>query len=336
MSSRCRPAEGSVARVGVNALATLVLVGALAVAATASARPPAEPLFRVTLLGTGNPRPSLERFGPSALIEAGEQRILLDAGRGASERLFQIGSAETLASVDTLLLTHLHSDHLVGLPDLWLTGWLFGRERPLAVLGPEGTRAMMQDLARAFEFDIRNRRDVEERLPANGIAVEARDVGPGPVMDRGGVKVTAFAVDHGQVKPSYGYRIDFGRRSVAFSGDTRYCEALIEQARGVDVLIHEVVSPEVERREAKVKDPARIERIIARHTTPEEAGRIFALVKPRLAVYTHIVPSTARPKDLIPPTRKAYTGPLEVGYDLMAITIGERIEVSRRATVKDK
>jgi ribonuclease Z len=111
---------------------------------------------------------------------------------------------------------------------------------------------------------------------------------------------------------------------------------LIDHARGVDVLIHEVVSPEVERRRAKVKDPARIERIIARHTPPEEAGRIFARVGPRLAVYTHIVPSPARAKDLVPPTRKTYKGRLEIGYDLMMITIGERIEVSKRSAAPDK
>jgi ribonuclease Z len=217
-----------------------------------------------------------------------------------------------------------------------LTGWLFGRERPLPVYGPEGTAAMMGGLERAFEFDVRTRRDVDERLPAAGIEARAKDVAPGIVFERNGLRVTAFAVDHGPVKPAYGYRIDFGGRSAVFSGDTRYSESLVEAARGTDLLVHEVVSPDVERRLAQVRDSARIERIIAHHTTPEEAGRVFAAVRPRLALYTHIVPSPATARDLVPPTRRTYKGPLEVGYDLMMITIGERIEVSKRVVIPDR
>ena len=283
--------------------------------------------LRVTLLGTGNPRPSVERFGPSTLVEAGPRRILVDAGRGSSIRLFQLGAGPFVARLDAVLLTHLHSDHVVGLPDLWLTGWIFGRAAPFVVYGPPGTAALMANLERAYEFDIRMRRDVDERFPAAGIAAQATDVQPGIVFDRDGLEVTAFMVEHGPVVPAYGYRIDYGGHSVAFSGDTRLSENVIEHARGVDVLVHEVLSPEVERRRAQVVDPAAIERIIERHTTPEQAGSLFARVKPRLAVYSHIVPSPATPDDLIGPTRKTYSGPLEVGRDLMAITIGDRIDV---------
>jgi ribonuclease Z len=122
---------------------------------------------------------------------------------------------------------------------------------------------------------------------------------------------------------------------VVFSGDTRYSEAVVAAARGADVLVHEVISPDVERRRAKVKDPAAVERIIAHHTTPEEAGRIFAAAGPRLAVYSHIVPSPATARDLVEPTRRAWRGALEVGYDRMQITIGSRIEVRRRARVPE-
>jgi ribonuclease Z len=109
----------------------------------------------------------------------------------------------------------------------------------------------------------------------------------------------------------------------------------VEAARGVDVLVHEVISPEVELRRAQVDESA-IGRVIAHHASPEQVGRIFAQVKPRLAVYSHIVPSPAVAEDLIPPTRKTYDGPLAVGYDLMTIRIGETIEVYPRRTVSDK
>jgi len=259
----------------------------------------------------------------------------VDAGRGATIRLFQLGKGSLLRSVDAVLLTHLHSDHTVGLPDLWLTGWILGRKTPLAVYGPAGTRAMMLGLERAYEADIHIRRDLDEHFPAAGIAVEATDVEPGIVFEKDGLKVTAFAVDHRPVTPAYGYRIDYQGRSVVFSGDTRPSDNLVEHARGADVLVHEVVSPEVERR-ASETDPAVIGKIIAHHTTPEDAGRIFARVRPRLAVYSHIVPSPATAADLLPATRKTYRGWVVVGEDLMTITVGAHIGVAKRKTIPDR
>lgn len=294
----------------------------------------AEPL-RITLLGTGNPRPSMERFGPATLVEAGDASILIDAGRGAIQRLFQVGGAELVRGLDLVLLTHLHSDHVVGLPDLWLTGWVFGRDRPLPVLGPAGTRRMCHHLDEAFAFDKKVRGD--GRYPAAGIVLDSRDVEPGVVHEADGLVVTAFEVDHGDgIAPAYGYRVDFGERSAAFSGDMKYDERIVEHAEGVDVLVMEVISVEVELERAAVKSQEAIDKIISHHIGPERAGSLFARVKPRLAVYTHIVPSPAGPEDLIPPTRRSYDGPLAVGYDLMQITVGETVDVHPRRVLADK
>lgn len=136
-------------------------------------------------------------------------------------------------------------------------------------------------------------------------------------------------MDHGIVAPAFGYRIEARGRSVVFSGDTRATESVAEHAKGVDILVHEVVSPEAEWRLAQIKGKERVERVIAHHTPPEEAGRIFERARPRLAVYSHIVPSPAGTKDIVAPTRKTYTGPLEVGEDLMVIEVGERVVVRR-------
>lgn len=316
--------------------ALLAAAGWLGLAsATGASQPPrgeasTRPLFRVTLLGTGNPRPSLDRFGPATLVEAGDLRVLVDVGRGATERLFQIDGGPLLRGTSTVLLTHLHSDHVVGLPDLWLTGWLFGRAAPLEILGPAGTAEMTEGLQRAFAFDVGIRAS-DEGLPAAGAHIDARDVPPGVVFKRGSLAVTAFAVDHGPVRPSFGYRFDFDGRSLVLSGDTTAIGSLVEHARGADVLIHEVVSPEVERRRAAMVDPKAIERVVARHATPEACGRLFAEIRPRLAVYSHIVPSVTTADDLVGPTRRYYDGPLEVGHDLMMITIGGRIDVETRA-----
>jgi ribonuclease Z len=291
--------------------------------------------FRVTLLGTGVPIPSPERFGPSTLIEAGEQKLLIDAGRGATIRLYQLGVP--LGSIDALLLTHYHSDHTSGIPDLWLTGWLrshFGtRSKPFHVIGPVGAKELMQNLERAYALDIKIRIE-DEQLPPEGIAVHVDEFSSdGIVYDKKGLRVIAFEVDHGEViKPAYGYRIEYGGRVVVLSGDTRYNENVIRYGTGADLLIHEVAiaRPELLRQ-------AYIQPIMAHHTTAEEAGRIFSQTLPRLAAFTHLVFLASQDippasiADLIAETRKTYQGPLEVGEDLLSFEIGNEISVRRHA-----
>lgn len=296
----------------------------------------ARPTLQLTLLGTGNPRPSLDRFGPAILVEAGRQRVLIDTGRGVSQRLFEIGQREALTSVDVVLFSHLHSDHVVGLPDLWLTAWVFGRARPWTVLGPPGTAEMTGHLEQAFAADI-GIRARDEGFPREGVRFDARNVEPGVVFEREGLRITAFAVDHGaEAKPAYGYRLDYAGRSVVLSGDTRIFEPLVEHAKGADVIVHEVVSPEVEMRRAQVQGERALQRIVARHTSPEQAGTLFSRIRPRLAVYSHIVPSPTTAADLIEPTRRTYDGPLSVGYDLMTIRIGDTIDVFPHPVISDK
>ena len=290
--------------------------------------------LKVTLLGTGRPDPVIDRFGPATLVEAGSHTLLFDCGRGASQRLWQLKTP--LSRINALFLTHLHSDHTVGIPDLWLTGWLpapFGRRNvPLQVLGPEGTRAMMASLRQAYQWDIRVRHD-GEGMPRSGIEVDARDIRQGVVYERDGLKVTAFEVDHGGIlQPAFGYRIDYGGKSVVISGDTRPNENLVRFASNADVMIHEVIAA---RPELLAKSPD-ARRIVGFHTSPEDAGKIFERVKPKLAVYYHVVllttdPSISAPTvlELVPRTRTTYSGPLEIGEDLMTILIGDSVDVRR-------
>jgi ribonuclease Z len=271
----------------------------------------------------------MNRFGPSTLVEAGEQKLLFDAGRGALQRLTAL--AVRWQDVQGVFLTHLHSDHVVGFPDLWLTGWLIvpGRNVPLQVWGPAGTAAMMSHLQQAYEYDVRIRIQ-NDRASPEGAALLVTEIGEGGVVyDKGGVKVTAFEVDHAPVKPAFGYRIDHGGRSVVLSGDTRVSENLVRHAQGVDVLVHEVFAP-VTLERAGVP-PGRAKNIIDYHTTPEQAGEVFTRVKPKLAVYSHVCMPGATEQDLLPATRKTYAGPLQVGEDLMVIDVGETIGVRKPA-----
>ena len=281
--------------------------------------------LRVTLLGTGTPAPVMNRFGPSILVEAGGQKFLFDAGRGALQRLTQ--AKVNWRDVNGVFLTHLHSDHVVGFPDLWLTGWLTSqRDTPLLVWGPKGTTKMMSLLAQAYEYDI-GIRQADEHASPEGVVIQASDIAEGFAYEKNGVKIVAFDVDHAPVHPAFGYRISYAGRSVVLSGDTRVSENLIRHAQGVDLLIHEVVAPETYTRTDE--SPERVKIIIAHHTTAEQAGEVFAKVKPRLAVYSHIGRPSASEQHLVPPTRKTYAGSLEVGEDLMVIDVGDEIKVRR-------
>jgi ribonuclease Z len=292
--------------------------------------------MRVILLGTGSPITTAGKLFKSSdtgresamtLVQAGSETLLFDAGRGVVNRLSEAGISGK--QITALFLTHFHSDHTVGIPDLWLTSRLHfawgGRDAPLEAWGPPGTRDLMAAITIAFETDMRERpHDI--RLPLIG-----HDMGPDEmVWQRNGVMVTGFVVEHGTgAIPAFGYRIDYNGRSVLLSGDTRYHENVIKYGNGVDLLVHEVIAV----RPGLLKLRPDLLRIFNIHTSPEQAGEIFSLTKPKLAAYTHIIffggqafssPTPApTTQDLIRQTRKAYKGPLAVGVDLMSFDIGD-------------
>jgi ribonuclease Z len=293
--------------------------------------------MRVILLGTGSPitaagklfkSSDTARENATTLIQAGRETLLFDAGRGVVNRLSAAGISGK--QITAIFLTHFHSDHIVGIPDLWLTSRLHfawgGREAPLEAWGPPGTPVLMTAIAQAYETDLETRpHDI--RLQLIGHEMESSKM----VWRRNGVTVMAFVVEHGTGGiPAYGYRIDYKGHSVLLSGDTRYHENVIKYGSGVDLLVHEVIVV----RPGLLKERPDLLRIFNVHTSPEQAGEIFSLTKPKLAAYTHIIffggPAFSSPtpapttRDLIRQTRKTYKGPLAVGVDLMFFDIAER------------
>jgi ribonuclease Z len=185
---------------------------------------------------------------------------------------------------------------------------------------------MISHLEQAFDYDIKIRL-YEDRPPPDGVIIFAKDISQGVVYERDGLTITAFEVNHAPVKPAFGYRIDYRGRSVILSGDTAFSENLIRYAKGVDLLVHEVVSPESLARAGY--NAERAETIISHHVTPVQAGEVFSRVKPKMAIYSHIVLPSTNEQDLTSAARKSYSGPLEVGEDMMVIEVGENIEVRR-------
>jgi len=273
------------------------------------------PELTVTIVGSGGgPRVDIERFGPSILVQAGEQTLLFDCGRGVTIRLTEMGIP--FPQVDKVFLTHLHSDHVVGLPDLLISPWATpGRVMPLEVWGPSGTQEMVEHFLKAFSFDIRIR---GASRPIEGVEAISYDIDEGVIFDRDGVKVTAILVDHGPTKPALGYRVDYGNHSVALSGDTALSENLINAAEGVDVLVHEAFEP------ANMARPERLERLLAQHASVDQMGEIFTRVNPRLAVFAHAPNLT---EDGLRRVREAFSGRVIQSEDLMTIVIGDSIQV---------
>lgn len=315
--------------------AALALVYLICSAAAAEEKPAATDGIVVTLLGTGGPEPGLARFGPATLVQAGGLSLLFDAGRGATVRLYQLGIASG-KGIDAVFLTHYHSDHVAGLPDLWMTGYMFGpfggRIKPMRLFGPSGGSSapggvtkIAKGLAEAFSEDGRIRQ-ADEKIADAATRIEARDFhGDGVVFNEAGVMVTAFAVDHGDlIKPSVGYRIDFASRSVTISGDTKLDENLIKHATGTDLLIHEVFAMS-----AQLAKLPQLKPIADHHTSPEQAGTVFSRVKPKLAAFSHIVALGVKVDDIASRARSTYQGPLEVGDDLMRFTIGDSVTVKK-------
>jgi ribonuclease Z len=277
--------------------------------------------IKVTLLGTGTPNPGMVRFGPSILVEAGTEKLIFDAGRGCLQRLNQLHLS--YARINAIFLTHLHSDHIVGLPDLWLTGWLLSNRRTAQqVFGPEGTAEMMNHLQKAFAYDI-GIRISDDHAPEEGCRFRVKDIRQGVVYENNGVRVTAFEVDHYPIVPAFGYRVDYHGHSVVLSGDTRYSENLIKFAKGTDLLIHEVaIAPE----NLLSSDPDY--HIYAHHTSIEQTCQVFRAVRPRLAVYSHIVKlGGLLESDLSKRAMAHYPGKFIIGEDLMGFVIGDAIEV---------
>jgi ribonuclease BN (tRNA processing enzyme) len=257
-----------------------------------SAPPVSSKDVEIVFLGTGTPAPNADRQGPSLAIVANGKAYLVDAGSGVvrqANSAFQRGIPGLQPhELDIAFLTHLHSDHTLGLPDLIFTPWVLDRTKPLRLYGPEGTKEMTAHILEAYNEDILVRTTGLEGANPTGYKVEAHDVQPGSVYQDGNVRVKAFLVKHGSWKEALGYRFDTGGKSIVVSGDTSPAESVVEACAGCDVLIHEVYSGRGPSANKPSKSVEEIMKYMSdSHTSALELGEIAAKAKPKMLILTH-------------------------------------------------
>lgn len=269
---------------------------------------------QIILLGTGTPYPDPNASGPATAVVVGKRVFLFDAGAGVMRRLNAAGLP--ISGPEAVFITHLHTDHTLGYPDLILTSWIMRRVSPMPVYGPRGLQRMTRHLIAAYSEDIRIRTEGLEREVAGGYRVKVHEIKSGVIYERDGVRVTAIPVPHGSWK-AYAYRIDTPDRSIVISGDTRPSEALVRASRGVDVLVHEVYSPlhlAPENRPGGKYWPQYMREF---HTSDVELGALAACAKPKLLILTHIIRMGSTDEDLLAGVRAGgFSGPVRVGRDL--------------------
>jgi len=284
----------------------------------------AEPVMKVTLLGTAGPEYFPDRLGISTLIEASGELLLFDVGRGTNQRLYQ--SRVNPKDIAKIFLTHLHSDHIEGLPNLWMTPWfLLGRDHGLELWGPEGTPEMVAGMRTMFGHDLKMR--VNQFNPVATLDIKTHIIGDGTVYEHNGLKVTAFPVEHADGNPAFGYRVDWNGHSVVLSGDTTLNDNVIKHGTGADLIVHNVIAFS-----DRLSQIPEMKGVLAKLTTPEQAAEVFTRAKPKLAVYSHIVTKELQGKkgedEIVARTRAAgYGGPLVMGVDRMRIEIGDSVKV---------
>jgi ribonuclease BN (tRNA processing enzyme) len=273
------------------------------------------PVSQVVLLGTGTPNANPERSGPSVAVVVNGTPYIVDFGPGVVRRAtaaYQAGVAGLEVSrLQRAFLTHLHSDHTAGYPDLIFTPWVLGREEPLEVYGPPGLRSMTEHLLAAYREDVRERVDGLEPVNHTGHRVIVTEIEPGPFYRDQNVSVEAFPVRHGSW-PAYGYKFTAPDRTIVVSGDTGPCESCVEAARGCDVLIHEVYSAAgLEKRL-----PAWRKYHSSVHTSSYELARIASRAKPGLLILHHQLFHGVSEEELLVEVRERYGGEVVSGKDL--------------------
>jgi len=272
--------------------------------------------IEIVLLGTGTPNPVPERAGAATAIIINGQPWIIDAGPGVVRRIEAArrkgSSALSQPNLDRLLLTHLHSDHTLGLPDLMLSPWTLEREKPLKVWGPEGTVQMVDHILKAYEQDIQIRINGAEPTNKTGWKADVQPTAPGIIYRDETLKVEAIPVCHGDWEQAFGYKFIAYGKSIIISGDTTYCPALIKASEGADILIHEVYDEDALNK--RTNDWKNYHQ--KAHTSARDLGKLAVEAKVKHLILHHQLAWSGSKQAIINQIRENYKGPLSWGNDL--------------------
>ena len=275
----------------------------------------------VVLLGTGNPNPDPKRSGPSVAVVVDDEAYIVDAGPGIVRRAAAAYSRGVgplrPERLRYLFLTHLHSDHTIGLPDILLTPWVMERNAPLNIFGPIGTGDMVKHLTYAYEKDINVRRKGLERANDVGWRSIVKEIGSGLVIDNDKVRISAFNVKHTSWDAAFGYRFETKDGVIVISGDCSPTPDLIEQYSDVDILVHEVYSTTGYKGHSEKWKAYHS----SAHTSSEQLAGIASEARPGKLVLYHTLLWGASRHDLEKEISEIYDGEIIFGNDLDMITL---------------
>lgn len=279
----------------------------------------------ITLLGTGCPAVHTERYGAGQLIRHSEKgeggqsetQILIDCGSGVTQRL--VGAGSSGAKLDAILLTHLHSDHVIDVYQVIVSAWHQGRTIPQRIFGPTGTRKFIEGLMAVWKEELDLRIKHERRPSTAALELDITEIKAGERLVFGEVVVDVVAVDHQPIDPAFGFIFTATGTKIALSGDTTYCPALIEASLGVDLLVHEVFVHREMHVVEGVRSKETIEAVAGYHTLSDEVGKVATQADVGCLLLTHIVPPNSNRDDLLAEVKKSFTGPVLVGEDLMRV-----------------
>jgi ribonuclease BN (tRNA processing enzyme) len=271
---------------------------------------------RVVVLGTGTPSADPERSGPAVAIIVNNQAYLVDCGPGVVRRAAAAEkngfAALKPTELNKVFITHLHSDHTLGYPDLIFSPWVLGRKEALNAYGPRGLRSMTQHIERAWSEDIQVRRHGLEQANASGYKVVVHEISPGLIYRDENVTVTAFPVKHGIWKYAFGYRFETKDRRIVISGDTAPTDEIVKMCDGCDLLLHEIYNPQGD----ELKAAHWNEYFHSCHTSPAELATIARQARPKLLVIYHQVLERLPESDLVEQFKHEYSGNFVFAKDL--------------------
>ena len=274
------------------------------------------------VLGSGTPNPNPERMGSAYLVLANDTPYLFDFGSGVVRRVAALSSEWggnfsklNVTQLEYAFLSHIHSDHTLGLADLIITPWIMGRDKPLKIFGPEAAKDMADHIIKAYQPDIDYR--IYGTQPQNDKGYKAifTSIEEGVIYEDKNILVTAFLYDHGVLAESYGFLIQTDEKTILISGDTGPSANLLRYGKEVDILVHEVYSQAgFEKKEPDWKIYHK-----AHHTSPSELAKIAKRLNPKTLVLSHILFWGSSESEILEEIMKDYDGKVILADDLIEI-----------------